>query len=682
MTKISQLTSTSKVGDPDLFVVSQAGTTYRATAASIKEKINEGLYTSDVVGGTPNDNQYATPYLQKNLAYGVPSAIEFMPDGNGAGYDTATFQGKILACVHDTILYTPPPSASDPNVIDDSYDASAYLARGLEVKVEVHQDGFLSTVRIVQPGQLYRIGDVLEVSNYIGWMDDAAGGGNQQLPTSADFVPARIKIVDIEPFMTGAFGVGSDFLGSCTSTVQTDQSMGPVLTNKQSDWSTAAKNPQKAQNFPIDLLNEGGFVAMENDWSASIYHVHTEDTAAETAIKTTYGPNVPCGGNDILTSDQTFNANGLVTQVNSIAGGPAKSTVDWLHVDLPGTWLVGGMGMYADPVTTTGFPNVFTKPGDRQSYPSGFGDIGEFSLPTTFKNQSSDTMKIAHYNGSGLSLNWSYPSDTYYTSDRNYYSIAWSKVTQTIYIYQGQRGQSHYFNEPVSANNWFKAFRIDWDGSEITAHPDPGFGLVDYVDRGDYNGKFPKYGEVYVHDGRYWLSSSSSSTGTNHNFDSLHNDSYNRYKIDCGPVKAAGNSGLAPSSRYINNQWNKGFQDIYAGLPMVNMEWSAQIEPKINKGINLYTSLTMQKQDISDHVRNEVESGVYMQSGSQVGRARFGRWEPQRSEFPGTTDDHGKAFEHNIRKNLIVPEFSGAQGNLSGFFIYNVRDVMPRVTTD
>ena len=57
-----------------------------------------------------------------------------------------------------------------------------------------------------------------------------------------------------------------------------------------------------------------------------------------------------------------------------------------------------------------------------------------------------------------------------------------------------------------------------------------------------------------------------------------------------------------------------------------------------------------------------------MQSGSQVGRARFGRWEPQRSEFPGTTDDHGKAFEHNIRKNLIVPEFSGAQGNLSGFF--------------
>ena len=680
MTKISQLTSASQVSSPDLFVVSQAGTTYKSTAAAIKEKINEGLYTSDVVGGTPNDNQYATPYLQKNLAYGIPSAVEIMPDGYGAGYDPVTFQGKVLACVHDTILYTPPASASDPNVVDDSYDATAYLARGLEVKVDVHQDGYISTVRIVQPGQLYRIGDVLEVSNYIGWMDDAAGGGSQQLPTGADFVPARIRVVDIEPFMTGAFGLGSDFLGSCTSTVQTDPTMGARLTNKESDWSTAAKNPQKGDNFPVNLINNGEFVAMENDWSASIYHVHTENTSTETAIKNNYSPNVPCGGNDILSSDQTYNANGLVTQVNAIAGGPAKNTVDWLYVDLPGTWLVAGMGMFADPVTTTGFPNVFTKPGDRQSYPSGFGDIGTFAPPTSFYNQNNKRHYIYHWSSGSINRYWTYPHDDYY-SDKT--TIVYRQDNQRVLLYKHTRNRSvnMYSSNLNGTSGYFtEAFMVDWDGSTIPATPTPGFGLVDYVDRGDYNGKFPAYGEMYVHQGRYYLSISSSSNGTNYDFLTYHSTNSGRHRIDFGPVSSSGNAGLAPSSRYTHNQWNKGFQDVYAGLPMVNMEWFGQVEPKFNKGINLYTSLTMQKQDISDHVRNEVESGVYMQSGSQVGRARFGRWEPQRSEFPGTTDDHGKAFEHNIRKNLIVPEFSGAQGNLSGFFLYDVKDVLPRVS--
>lgn len=674
MTKISQLTSASQVSSPDLFVLSQAGTTYKSTAAAIKDKINEGLYTSDVVGGTPNDNQYATPYLQKNLAYGIPSAIEIMPDGYGAGYDPVTFQGKILACVHDTILYTPPASASDPNIVDDSYDATAYLARGLEVKVDVHQDGYISSARIVQPGQLYRIGDVLEISNYIGWMDDAAGGGNQQLPTGADFVPARIRVVDIEPFMTGAFGLGSDFLGSCTSTVQTDLTMGARLTNRETDWSAAAKNPQKGDNFPVDLLNNGEFVAMENDWSASIYHVHTENIATETAIKASYAVNEPCGGNDILLADQTYNANGLVTQVNAVAGGPAKSAVDWLYVDLPGTWLVAGMGMFADPLVTTGVPNIFTKPGDRQSYSSDFGSSSVQFSPTYIGYSNG---KVS-YSATSSSLTWG--NRTWYGLRSNYTGSSYIKLMaaadangEVSLWYLDSTGYGSYTN----TNGLTAAVRKDWDGSYIRAYADSSFGLVDIKDRGDYTGHYPKFGEVFVRNGKYYLSTAWGSNGSNLSFDTYFNASH---LWDLGPVGTGSNSGLAPSSRYTHNQWNKGFQDVYAGLPMVNMEWFGQVEPKFNKGINLYTSLTMQKQDISDHVRNEVESGVYMQSGSQAGRSRFGRWEPQRSEFPGTTDDHGKAFEHNIRKNLIVPEYSGAQGNLSGFFLYDVKDVLPRVS--
>ena len=331
MTKISQLTSISNVSDDDLFVVSQQGTTYNTRADHIKSFVNGGL-SGDLSVGTPNPNQYAVPYVQKNLAYGIPSAVEILPGNEGVGYTDGNFNNEIVACAHDALVYQPPTG----ELASTKHDASDYLARGLEVKLTT-SGGSLSAVRITQPGQLYRIGDILEVTNLRGQTSPSSPG--TEIIKGSGFVPARIRVVDIEPFMNPGNGSPAHAnFGSCNGWIQTDPRFGDPLNDLENFDSNKGLNPLNATNYPVNL-SEGEFPVMEADWASTIFKVWNNDTTSVESPDTSYGWNEATGasgwGNVALV------ASALAHAPCSTQGG---SGVDWLIAEIPGTWLLGGVG--------------------------------------------------------------------------------------------------------------------------------------------------------------------------------------------------------------------------------------------------------------------------------------------------------------------------------------------------
>jgi hypothetical protein len=374
MTKISQLTSISNVSDDDLFVVSQQGTTYNTRADLIKSFVNGGL-SGDLSVGTPNPNQYATPYAQKNIAYGIPSAVEILPGNEGAGYTDGNFNNEIVACAHDALVYQPPTG----ELASTKHDASDYLARGLEVKLTI-SGGSLSAVRITQPGQLYRIGDILEVTNLRGQTSPSSPG--TEIIKGSGFVPARIRVVDIEPFMNpgGGSPAHSNF-GSCNGWIQTDPRFGDPLNNLENFDSNKGLNPLNPTNYPVNL-SEGEFPVMEADWASTIFKVWDNNTTTVEQPDTAYGWNEPTG---IPGANWAGLSTSCVSQAYPPCPRQAGTGVDWLIAEIPGTWLLGGAGLTIQGGVNTwpDFPSFnytgsfeyFTSAGNRQTSDGTYSSV-------------------------------------------------------------------------------------------------------------------------------------------------------------------------------------------------------------------------------------------------------------------------------------------------------------------
>ena len=149
MTKISELSTTTTVGPNDQLVMVQNGTTYNVNVNTLQNFIS-GSVGSTGQSQTPIPTQNAVPFLQKESMYGIPRVIELVEAGTGYPADAGN---EVLKCVHQALMY---PQSSD--VENDVNDATPYLARGMEVQITQRSNtGGVEAVRLVQPGQFYRI---------------------------------------------------------------------------------------------------------------------------------------------------------------------------------------------------------------------------------------------------------------------------------------------------------------------------------------------------------------------------------------------------------------------------------------------------------------------------------------------------------------------------------------------
>ena len=258
MTKISELNSIpGNVGDSDLFPGVQSGSTYKVSASQLKSYISGGgssssSGTTKLTGAT---STVASPVIQRDLAYGIPKALELVEAGTG--YDNS-LNSQVVLCHHQNLTYE-----SNNHGVGAQYDAKEYIARGLAVRISV-SSGIVSNPTIVNPGQMYRIGDTLAVSHF---KSSYSGGGSAAQPTTF----AIVRVTDIEPFIIGNVSTNHQHMGGGSPWVASSEYGGAA--NNLSNTMSTRVNPQTSTS---PSANDA--LAMELDWTAPVYVRHTATT--------------------------------------------------------------------------------------------------------------------------------------------------------------------------------------------------------------------------------------------------------------------------------------------------------------------------------------------------------------------------------------------------------------------
>ena len=258
MTKISELNSIpGNVGDSDLFPGVQSGSTYKISASQLKSYIS-GSGSSSSSGTTKLTGATATvasPVIQRDLVYGIPKAVELV--GGGSGYDNG-LNGDVVLCYHQNLTYE-----SNNHGVGAQYNAKEYIARGLAIRISV-SGGVVSNPTIINPGQMYRVGDVLAVSHF---KSKYSGGGEAGAPGSV----ATIRVTEIEPFIIGNVTTNHQHMGGGNPWVASSEYGGAAAS--LSNAMTTRVNPQSSTD---PSANDA--VAMELDWTAPVYVKHTATT--------------------------------------------------------------------------------------------------------------------------------------------------------------------------------------------------------------------------------------------------------------------------------------------------------------------------------------------------------------------------------------------------------------------
>jgi len=349
MTKISELSTTTTVGPNDQLVMVQNGTTYNVNVNTLQNFIS-GSVGSTGQSQTPIPTQNAVPFLQKESMYGIPRVIELVEAGTGYPADAGN---EVLKCVHQALMY---PQSSD--VENDVNDATPYLARGMEVQITQRSNtGGVEAVRLVQPGQFYRIGDVLAISPITGEMSPT--GRQQSLQGVSQL--AQVRVVDIEPFMTGT-GKGLMHLGSNNPWVQNPIWGGEAM-NSLTSWSDQFRNPQNTTLSTEAKWAEGYGIEMAADWSSSLYMSWNCSPTNEFDAFDVYG--------DTANYHHPFSDAGLYgIGVAARVPGVLSSTAFHVDVCLPGTWFIVGVTLSGNPtymnssekITSASFPSDTARP--------------------------------------------------------------------------------------------------------------------------------------------------------------------------------------------------------------------------------------------------------------------------------------------------------------------------------
>lgn len=269
MTKISELNSIpGNVGDSDLFPGVQSGSTYKISASQLKSYIS-GSGSSSSSGTTKLTGATATvasPVIQRDLVYGIPKAVELV-DG-GSGYDNG-LNGEVVLCYHQNLTYE-----SNNHGVGAQYNAKEYIARGLAVRIQV-STGVVSNPTIINPGQMYRVGDLLAISHF---KSRYSGGGSAAEPGSV----ATVRVTEIEPFIIGNVTNNYQHMGGGNPWVASSEYGGAA--SSLSNNMTTRVNPQSSTD-----PSSNDAVAMELDWTAPVYVKHTASSSEGAPVYTEGG---------------------------------------------------------------------------------------------------------------------------------------------------------------------------------------------------------------------------------------------------------------------------------------------------------------------------------------------------------------------------------------------------------
>lgn len=292
MTKISDLDSLpgNLAGNAILPGV-QAGTTYGITADQIKTYVGGGGSGTTGSGTTILSGGTAAPILTRDMVYGVPRKLSIVHPG--AGY-TGVNANDVLLCAHSALIYSEQSG-------DASRDATKYVARGLAVRITT-SGGQVTGLRIVNPGQMYRVGDQLIVT----LKKSCYSGTTGTVIAGSGFSECVIKVEEVDPFMTGNINNDYHALGSAAPHIQKAAFFGSEI---NSGSSFASKNPNN--NFGTLNIAAGEYFQMDMDWTAPLFMAHAQSAgttgnisrvnSVPTTLNTqTKGQDIPVVGYDTL----------------------------------------------------------------------------------------------------------------------------------------------------------------------------------------------------------------------------------------------------------------------------------------------------------------------------------------------------------------------------------------------
>jgi hypothetical protein len=297
----------------------------------------------------------ASPVIQRDLAYGIPKAVELV--GGGSGYDNS-LNGEVVLCYHQNLTYE-----SNNHGVGAQYNAKEYIARGLALRIQV-STGVVSNPTIINPGQMYRVGDVLAISHF---KSKYSGGGSAAEPGSV----ATVRVTEIEPFIIGNVTGAFQHMGGGNPWVASSEYGGASAS--LSNAMTARVNPQSSTD---PATNDA--VAMELDWAAPVYVKHTATTTEAAPGYTEGGSSgVEQGVAGIDYGVIGYDGLGMPSfeQLSTSANGESVNARTQLYhqvnIGVPGLWLICSTSVtsYASSNNTTLSYPAFTCNDQIDNYP-------------------------------------------------------------------------------------------------------------------------------------------------------------------------------------------------------------------------------------------------------------------------------------------------------------------------
>jgi hypothetical protein len=188
MTKISQLNINTSVDNSAVLPVVSNNATYKATVGNLNGVCNTGG-SSSTFGGLVSPDEM----------YGTVASVSI--ESGGANY-TADIT---YAAAHDDTSFN-----KVPGINNATYNCQRFIARGLHVRVvTVGASGAVTSLEITNPGQLYKVGDLLEVSPWKVHYNTSGSGETDTTITEL----CKIKVTEVNPFVVG-YGIQYNLGGS------------------------------------------------------------------------------------------------------------------------------------------------------------------------------------------------------------------------------------------------------------------------------------------------------------------------------------------------------------------------------------------------------------------------------------------------------------------------------------
>ena len=196
MTRITDLTSLNPSSD-SIFPVVKDSVTTKMSVSQYCQLIEAPAGDGDAPGG----------FLQKTSLYGVPSKISIDENPAEASGSPPVSVGDIFIATHKSINV--PRATSDES---HGYNPKDYIAKGLHLKVVSILNGEITALDIVNPGQMYKVGDTVQIQGAQPAYSPSAG-------SALDLTGGTIRIDTVEPFIVGPIGTdGNDKnLGGATN---------------------------------------------------------------------------------------------------------------------------------------------------------------------------------------------------------------------------------------------------------------------------------------------------------------------------------------------------------------------------------------------------------------------------------------------------------------------------------